>query len=288
MRQQPGSQLRELLSGSHGMLVVPGAYDCITARAIERAGFKAAYMTGAATAAAHGFPDYGLLTMTEMVANAGRMAASLGIPLIADADTGYGNELNVTRAVREYEAAGVAGIHIEDQDYPKRCGHLDGKSVVEVEAFVSKIRAALEARRSPDFIIIARTDARSVTGLDEAILRANAALAAGADMAFVEAPETMEEIAQVPRRVNGPCMLNIVWRGRSPEISFSEAERMGYRLAILPSLQYKALLGAANAILDETLRQGRHPVPTGNIDIVQGVKLAGGDAWDRIRMKYSA
>jgi 2-methylisocitrate lyase-like PEP mutase family enzyme len=174
--------LRDLLR-RHEMLIAPGAYDGITARLVEQAGFSAVYMTGAGTSASLGYPDFGLVTMTEMVENAAMMARSVSVPVIADADTGYGNELNVTRTVREYEARNVAGIHIEDQVSPKRCGHLDGKEVISRGEFVSKIRAAVAARRDPNFFIIARTDARAVIGLDEAIDRANAALDAGADMA---------------------------------------------------------------------------------------------------------
>src|SRR5499425_2829555 len=156
-----GRQFRELLRRG-GLSIAPGAYDCITARSIAHAGFDAVYMTGAGTAATLGFPDYGLLTMSEMADNAGRLAAAVAVPVIADADTGYGNELNVTRTVREYEARGVAGIHIEDQVAPKRCGHLDGKEIIPPGEYVAKIRAAVAARKDPDFVIIARTDARSV------------------------------------------------------------------------------------------------------------------------------
>ena len=179
------------------------------------------------------------------------MARSISIPLIADADTGYGNELNVTRTVREFESRGIAAIHIEDQVAPKRCGHLDGKEVVSCEEFVSKIRAAAEARRSADFVVIARTDARAVHGLDEAIRRANAALQAGADMAFVEAPQTLEEVALVPARVHGPCLLNVVPGGRTPPFDLREAQAMGYKLAILPGLMLKATLEAGDAALAE-------------------------------------
>ncbi len=168
---------------------------------IEQAGFSAVYMTGAGTAAALGYPDYGLVTMSEMVENAGRIAAAVNVPVIADADTGYGNELNVVRTVREYEQRGVAGIHIEDQGFPKKCGHLENKAIIPLEDYLAKIRAAVAARRDRDFLIIARTDARAVLGFEEAIRRANASLDAGADMAFVEAPESLEEVAAVPRLV---------------------------------------------------------------------------------------
>src|ERR1043166_1642869 len=165
--------------GKDGLLVAPGAYDGITARMVAQSGFDAVYMTGAGVAAAHGFPDYGLLTLTEMAEAAGVMARAVTIPVIADADTGYGNELNTTRTMREYEMRGVAAVQIEDQVAPKRCGHLDGKEVVSPEEFAAKIAAAAAARRDPDTVLIARTDARAVGGLDDAVTRANGALAAG-------------------------------------------------------------------------------------------------------------
>src|SRR5437868_10536498 len=224
------SRFRALLQRD-GMVVAPGAYDCITAKLIEQAGCSAIYMTGAGTAATLGYPDFGLVTMSEMVSNARRIAAAVESPVIADADTGYGNELNVFRTVREFERAGVAGIHIEDQEFPKKCGHLEGKQVIPREDYIAKIRAAAAARRDRDFLIIARTDSRAVAGLDEAIGRGNAALAAGADMAFVEAPQTREEIAAVPRLVNGPCLLNVVWAGKTPDLDLREAEAKRYKLA---------------------------------------------------------
>src|SRR5690349_22097082 len=168
----PTKRLRELLNG-RGMVIAPGAYDCIGARVIEQAGFAAVYMTGAGTAATLGYPDFGLVTMSEMAANAGRIAAAVELPVVADADTGYGNELNVFRTVREFERSGVAGIHIEDQEFPKNCGHLEGKQIIPREDYIAKVRAAAAARRDRDFLIIARTDSRAVAGLDEAVSRAN-------------------------------------------------------------------------------------------------------------------
>jgi 2-methylisocitrate lyase-like PEP mutase family enzyme len=244
------TSLRELL-GSPGMVIAPGAYDAIGARLIEQAGFAAVYMTGAGTSPHAAFPTSAFCSMSEMVDNAAVMARATHIPLIADADTGYGNELNVTRTVREYEARGVAAIHIEDQVSPKRCGHLEGKEVISRDEFVSKIRAAVEARRSKEFVVIARTDARAMLGLDEAIWRANASLEAGADMAFVEATQKLEEIAQVPKQVRGPCLLNVVPGGRTPIIDLREVERMGYKLAILPGLMLKAAIEAGDAALAE-------------------------------------
>src|SRR5690606_19046833 len=151
---------------------------------------------------------------------------SMALPVIADADTGYGNELNMVRTVREYESRGVAGMHTEDQGFPKKCGHLDNKEIVSIEDYVAKIRDAAGARTSPDFLIIARTDSRAVIGFEEAIRRGNAALAAGADMVFVEAPQTMEEVSSVPKLIKGPCLLNVVWRGKTPEVSMADAEKM--------------------------------------------------------------
>ena len=278
-------QLRELLRRG-GLTIAPGAYDCITARTITQAGFAAVYMTGAGTAATLGYPDYGLVTMSEMAENAGRIASAVDAPVIADADTGYGNELNATRTVREYEQRGVAGLHIEDQGFPKKCGHLDNKAIVPLEEYLAKVRAALAARRNPDFVVIARTDSRAVLGFDEAIRRANAALAVGADMAFVEAPQTMEEVAAVPRLVNGPCLLNVVWRGKTPDVAFSEAGRMGYRLAIVPGLLFKAVIGICDAVLDELRREDRHPVPIHSLTVKEVFQRAGADEWDAISNRF--
>src|SRR5205085_11896286 len=183
-----------------------------------------------------GCPDFGLVTRSEMVANGGRIAAAVELPVIADADTGYGNELNVVRTVREYETAGVAGIHIEDQEFPKKCGHLDDKRIVPREDWLAKIRAAANARRNADFLVIARTDSRAVAGFDEAIARAKAAITAGADMAFVEAPQTVEEVAAVPLLGNGPGLRNAVRGGKTPALDLREAERMGYEPPSAPGL----------------------------------------------------
>jgi 2-methylisocitrate lyase-like PEP mutase family enzyme len=280
-----GRQFRDLLRRG-GLTIAPGAYDCITARSIAQAGFGAIYMTGAGTAATLGYPDYGLLTMSEMADNAGRIAAAVDVPVIADADTGYGNELNATRTVREYERRGVAGLHIEDQRFPKKCGHLDNKAVVPLDEYLAKIRAAVAAKRDPDFFIIARTDSRAVHGFEEAVRRANAALAAGADMAFVEAPQTMEEVATVPRLVNGPCLLNVVWRGKTPEVAFGEAERMGYRVAIVPGLLFKSVIGVCDAVLSELRRTDRHPVPMHSMTVAEAFRRVGADEWDAVSNRF--
>ena len=278
-----GAGLREMMA--QGLVVAPGVYDGITAKLVQAAGHKAAYMTGAATSASLGYPDFGLVTMTEMVANAERITRTIDIPVICDADTGYGNELNVTRTVKEYERRGVGGIHIEDQEFPKKCGHLEDKTLIPREAYFAKIRAAAAAREDKDFVIIARTDSRAVMSFDEAVERCNGALAAGADVAFFEAPQTMEEVEKVPKLVNGPCLLNIVHRGKTPKVELSEAEAMGYKIAILPSLIYRNVLGATEAILAE-LATGKMPTPTGDISPIEGFRKFGAEEWDKLRTAF--
>ncbi len=273
----------QTLLASKKMIVAPGAVDCITGRAIAHAGFSAVYMTGAGTSATLGYPDYGLITMSEMVGNAGRIVNSIEIPLISDSDTGFGNELNVFRTVQEFERVGVAAIHIEDQVFPKKCGHLDNKELVSREDFIAKIRAASAARKSKDFCIIARTDSRAVAGLDEAIERANAALANGADVAFVEAPQTMAEIEAVPKRVKGPCLLNVVRGGKTPEIDLDVAERMGYAIAIVPGLLLGGIIQTCDRLLAD-LKNGKFPPVSGS----PGKTFArfGAAEWDERRTAF--
>jgi 2-methylisocitrate lyase-like PEP mutase family enzyme len=282
-------KLRSLMQ-AEDIIAAPGVYDGMTACLVEQAGFPAAYMTGAGTSASKGYPDFGLLTLTEMVENAGVITRCIDIPLISDADTGYGNELNVTRTVGEFERRGVAAIHIEDQVAPKRCGHLDGKEVVSREEFVIKIEAAVAARRNPDFVIIARTDARAVIGFDEAIARANAAIAVGADMAFVEAVQTIEEMTAVPRLVKGPCLLNMVAGGKTPPISIPDAQAQGYRLAIVPGAVLVPVIRAADEALRKLKETQTIVVPKsgsggGPMDIF---RRFGADEWDRVRRISSA
>ncbi|GLC97242.1 carboxyvinyl-carboxyphosphonate phosphorylmutase [Cupriavidus sp. TA19] len=276
-----------MLAGNE-LLAAPGGYDGITARMIEQAGFDALYMTGAGVSASRGFPDFGLLTLTEMAQAAGVVAQSVSIPVIADADTGYGNELNVTRTIREYERAGVAGLHIEDQVAPKRCGHLDGKEIVSRKDFEAKIRAAVAARTDPDFVIIARTDARAVVGLDEAISRANAALRAGADMAFVEAAQSMEELAEIPRRVKGPCLLNIVRGGKTPDLSLDVAQQLGYKLAILPSLLIGSVVDACDRTLRGLQETRKPPVSANATPVAERFRRFGADEWNALRTRFRA
>jgi len=268
------------------MVVAPGAYDCITARLIEQAGYPAVYMTGAGTSAAHGLPDYGLVTMSEMVANARRITSCISVPLVSDSDTGYGNELNAYRTVQEFERAGVSGIHIEDQVFPKKCGHLDDKELVSVEDYAAKIRAAAAARRSKDFLIIARTDARAVAGFDEAIRRATAAVEAGADVVFFEAPQTMEEVAKVPQLIKAPCLLNMVLKGKTPHVNLKDAEKMGYRITILPGMLISSIIGLCDKMLADVKATGELAQPYAQMG--PGGVFARFDAasWDERRTAY--
>ncbi|MBW4027923.1 isocitrate lyase/PEP mutase family protein [Acidipila rosea] len=280
------SQLRRTLNGP-GLTIAPGAMDCLSAAAVEQNGFSAIYMTGMGTSASRlGLPDYGLATMTEMVTNASAMASTVNIPIIADADTGYGNELNMTRTVMEFERSGVAGIHIEDQVFPKKCGHLDRKQVIPRENYIRKIAAAVSARRHPDFLIIARTDANAVVGFEEAIARANAALDVGADLALVEAPESVEQLLRVPQLVHGPCVLNILYGGRSPLLSFAQIEEAGYKLAFLSDV----LLGSALAAYDSVLRTvhgASHSTSALNLPHIvsprEVFRRLGSERWDELR-----
>lgn len=272
------TRLRELLRTTD-CLVLPGAYDCISALAIQHAGFSAAYMTGAGTAASMGYPDIGLITMTEMVGNASRIANVLDIPLISDADTGYGNEVNVARTVMEFERAGVAGIHIEDQVFPKRCGHLDGKVTVSREDYVAKIRAAVAARRNPDFLIIARTDSIATHDLNEAITRGNQALEAGADMVFIEAPPSLEAIMAIPKAVGGPVMLNQVMGGKTPQVTTDQATEYGYKLVIAPGLLLRNAIHLFDRVLEEFKEEKILKNVTGSDNVKKNFERFGLSKW---------
>ena len=250
------TRLRQLLTSTP--LVVPGCYDAMSAKVLEHAGFPAVYMTGYGTSLALlGLPDAGLATMSEMHLNARYIANAVGVPVIADADNGYGNAINVMRTVREYIQTGVAGIHIEDQAIPKRCGHVAGRRVIPLEEAVGKYRAAAAVRRDldPDFVVIARTDARGAHGgsLDEAIRRATASLEAGADLAFVEGPTSLEELGRVCREVRGPIFYNQT--GVSPRLTPAQMKELGIAVTILPGAMLRVALQAlwdfAAALRDE-------------------------------------
>ena len=230
----PPHKFRQLLN-EPGIITAPGAYDCLTAAIIERTGFPAVYMTGAGTSVARiGYPDLALATATEMLANAAYIAGAVEIPVIADADTGYGGTMNVRRTIREYERTGVAAVHIEDQQFPKRCGHLEDKRVVSIDEMTQKIRAAVDARTDDDFTIIVRTDALAVTGWDDTMRRCDAFTEAGADALFVEAIRSSEEAAEVVARTSVPLLYNFVETGKSPLLNVSELERLGFKMVIFP------------------------------------------------------
>jgi 2,3-dimethylmalate lyase len=251
----PRARLRELLAAPEP-LVAPGAYDALSARLIEQAGFSVVYMTGfGTTASVIGRPDVGLLSGAEMVDNARRIVPAVELPVIADADTGYGNAINVIRTVREYEQAGVAGIHLEDQVMPKRCGHMSGKAVIDRDEMAGKIRAAVAARRDPDFVLIARTDAAAVHGLDDAIARARAYADAGADALFVEAPTSEEDIARVAGELAGvaPLVFNWAEGGRTPSIPLQRIAELGFSLVLFPIGTLLAATAGIRALL-ATLR----------------------------------
>ena len=242
---RPTTQFRRLLN-QPGIIMAPGAYDCLTAKLIETAGFPAVYMTGAGTSVARlGYPDLALATMTEMRDNAAAIAAIVDIPIIADADTGYGGILNIRRTIRQYERSGVAALHLEDQESPKRCGHLNDKRVIPLADMLPKIRAAVDARTDDDFTIIVRTDALAVTGWDDAIRRCQEYINAGADALFVEALRTPDEVARAARELDIPLLYNYVETGKSPLLSAQELERLGFKIVIFPA---SALLTATQAI----------------------------------------
>jgi methylisocitrate lyase len=237
--------------------MIPGAFNALTARLAERLGFAAVYLSGGALSAGWaGVPDIGLLTLTEFTAQAAVLARATSLPLLCDADTGFGEAINAERTVRLYEEAGAAGLHLEDQVLPKRCGHLTGKAVVDTEAMAAKVRAAVAARRDPDFVIVARTDARSVEGFDAAVARCQAYRAAGADMVFPEALESAEEFARFATAVPGPKLANMTEFGRSPLLSFEELAQLGYHAVLYPLTAFRAAMHAAEHALTTLRDQG--------------------------------
>ena len=247
-------RLRELIA--QGTVVLPGAFNALTAMQIERAGFDAVYVSGAGIAAAQGLPDIGLLSMAEVVADAGTIARAVVIPALADADTGYGPPLSVMRTVQAFEQAGLAGLHLEDQESPKKCGHLPDKRLVSVAEMAQKIGAAVEARRDPDFLIVVRTDARAVEGLDGAVKRARAYADAGADAVFPEALESAEEFkafAQALKKegVTVPLVANMTEFGKTPYLTVKEFEALGYRLVLFPVTALRVAARAIEALLEE-------------------------------------
>lgn len=281
--------LREMLSGQ-GIVTAPGVYDGISARAIELAGFRAAYMTGAGvSASAIGQADIGLTTMTEMVASARNIAQTLNIPLICDADTGYGNPLNTIRTVHEYEMAGVAAIQLEDQQAPKRCGHLSGKTLVPSGEFCQKIRAAVKEKYNTDTVIVARTDSRAVEGFDAAVERSKRYIDAGADVLFFEAPQSRDEVEKVGMLFGSqiPLLSNQVFGGRTPSLTAEELRQMGYKLVIFPSaLPYGACI-YLRRIADLLLEKGTDAdIIEGGMSAIDMFKIMGIEQWNELEQEY--
>jgi 2-methylisocitrate lyase-like PEP mutase family enzyme len=282
----PRQQLRQLI-GRSGYTMVPGAYDTLTARLVEAAGFAAVYLTGGGYSRASGYPDLGLLSLTENAMFIGRTVEAVGIPVIADADTGYGNAINVIRTVREYEKTGVAGFHIEDQVSPKKCGHYEGKEVIGRAEMVGKIKAAVDTRRDADMVIIARSDARAIEGLQAAIDRVNAYLEAGADVGFVEAPQTVEELRIVGREVRGPALVNVFEGGKTPMLGAVELGQMGFRLGIYPSQTHRAAIRAAQQVLAAMKRDGdTRAIETELATFQEREDAVGTAAWRTLEEKY--
>jgi carboxyvinyl-carboxyphosphonate phosphorylmutase len=287
--QNGPARLRELMSGP-APVPAPGAYDALSARLVEAAGFPAVYMTGfGVSASLLGRPDVGLATMTEMVDAARRIVSAVGVPVIADADTGYGNALNVIRTVREYERAGVAGIHLEDQVAPKRCGHLAGKQVIAAETMVDRLRAAVEARTDPDFVLIARTDARAVEGVAAAIERGRRYRDAGADVLFIEALHSEQEIETVADALRGvPLLFNWAEGGRTPPADLDWLRELGFSVVIFP---LTALLAATRGIQGALAAVAADGSPTNALDGLPGLagftRLVGMDEVEEIREQFS-
>jgi methylisocitrate lyase len=279
----PGRRLRDTWSAR--TIAVPGVFNALIARMAEKLGYDAVYLSGAALSAAAGVPDVGLLTLHEFVEAARSITSACALPLLCDADTGFGEALNVERAVRLFEKAGVAGIHIEDQQMPKRCGHLSGKQLVEPQVMAAKLRAALQARQDLDFVIIARTDARGVAGFDEAVRRARLYLEIGADAIFPEALESAEEFAAFAQAVQAPLLANMTEFGRSPNLDFSALSGMGYRMVLYPVTAFRVAVRAAQETLTEILQRGnqrdRLPQMLTRAELYDLLGYAGYEARDR-------
>jgi 2-methylisocitrate lyase-like PEP mutase family enzyme len=285
----PRQTLKKLLQRDR-MLIAPGCFDGLSARLVEEAGFEAAYLSGGAVARSMGIPDIGLVTMSEAIERAGQVVSAIKIPIIADADTGYGNAVNLVRTVREFERIGVAAIHIEDQVTPKRCGHLDGKEVVSLDEVAQKIAAALATRTDPDFCIIARTDARAVNGMDDAINRAKAFARLGVDAIFVEAPQSEEELAEIPRRLPDiPLLVNVFKGGKTPMLPMERLEKMGYRIAIYPSETQRAGIHAMRHALATLKSEGTtESIDASLTTFKERDKVVGLDDWQKIERQFLA
>lgn len=249
------TKLRQIINDKQ-TIIAPGVFDGLSARLVKRAGFDLVYASGGAIARSAGVPDIGLLTMTEMCERIEEIVQATTLPVIADADTGFGNEINTERTVQAYERIGVAGLHIEDQEFPKRCGHLEGKSLIPVEEMCLKIRVARKSVIDADFVIISRTDAIAVEGFDKAIERAQAYADAGADMIFVEAPETIEQIETIAKEIKKPLLINMFYGGQTPLVPMQRLQELGYRVVIIPSDLQRAAIKAMQITLGAIKQNG--------------------------------
>jgi 2-methylisocitrate lyase-like PEP mutase family enzyme len=290
MMSSPNSRLRELLKRDAGCTVVPGAANALTARLIEEAGFEAVYLSGAGiTNTFLGAPDVGLLSLPDLVQHVEAVREATELPIIVDADTGFGNAVNVRRTVRALERAGASAIQLEDQVSPKRCGHFEGKAVIDRAEMLGKVRSAVDARRDDSTILVARTDARATHGLDEACERAQAYLDAGADVAFVEAPLTVSELEEVGRRVDGPLIANMVEGGVTPIVALPHLAEMGFTLALYANSALRAAINGMRGVLDQLLLHGD---TNGVVDSMATWQtrqaLVRKDLYDQLEAKYAS
>jgi 2-methylisocitrate lyase-like PEP mutase family enzyme len=281
-------QVLKQLFQRHRLLVAPGCFDGLSARLVQEAGFEAVYLSGGALARSTGIPDIGLVTMSEVIERAAQVVSAVNIPVIADADTGYGNAVNLVRTVREFERTGVAAIHIEDQITPKRCGHLDGKEVIPLDEMTKKLEAALASRSDPDFLIIARTDARGVHGFDDAIRRGRAFAQLGVDAIFIEAPQSEAELAEIPRALPDiPLLVNVFKGGKTPMLPVERLEHMGYRIAIYPSETQRAGIHAMRRVLEMLKREGTtESMDDALTTFKERDKVVGLDDWQLLEKRY--
>ena len=280
-------KLKRLLARRQ-LLIAPGVFDGLSARLVEEAGFEAIYLSGGAVARSMGVPDIGLVTMSEVIERAVQVVTAVKIPVIADADTGYGNALNLVRAVREFERAGVAAIHIEDQVTPKRCGHLEGKEVISLAEMEKKLAAALASRSDPDFMIIGRTDSRAIHGLDDAIQRGKSFAKLGVDAVFVEAPQSEKELETIARSITEvPLMVNMFKGGKTPLLPASRLEEMGFRIAIFPSESQRAAIYAMREALAMLKRDGSTEAMDDRLTTFkERDRIVGLEEWEKLERQY--
>jgi methylisocitrate lyase len=289
MKGSPGARLRELLARPE-ILLTPGAYDAMVARLIEQAGFPAVYISGAGVSnSLLGQPDIGLVSMTEMADRAAYICDVVQVPVVADIDNGYGNALNVRRTIRSFERAGVAGVQLEDQVLPKRCGHMSGKQVITTDEMVGKVKAALDARHDQNLVLMARTDAVAVEGLDRAIERGQRYLEAGADVIFIEAPESEAEMRRICREIDAPLVANMVEGGRTPMRTTVELQEIGYRWVVFPGAAMRTITRALTSMLKVLKEHGTTaPYLAKMFSFTELNQLMGLDEWKELEAKYKA